>query len=101
MASLCCDERQSSASDAWQPAQVPLPTKLAAELECVGTPLANGPRQPLRRSSNATPAATMIAAAADAAIQILVLDRGPAPSPWIGVSCVGMAWAAPADFFPD
>src|ERR1700675_2031990 len=96
MASLCCDVRHKSASARWQPAQVVLPTYVAAEPESVRRPPANG--QPPRRSANATPAATMIAAAPNAAIHVLALNSCPAPA-WSGAPCAGVGWAAAVDFF--
>src|SRR5262245_29426631 len=87
MASRCCDARQSSASARWQPAQVSLPTKVAAE----------APADPFK-SWYPRAIATTITAASAAAVQILCfdsrlkLDRG---------SCGSLVGMAPAELFRD
>src|SRR6266536_976172 len=74
MASLCCEPRHSSASTRWQPAQVSLPTNVAAAAEPAAA-LAGAFLAPLVRNQNARPPETTIAAATDAAIQVPGFDK--------------------------
>src|SRR6478735_6002187 len=91
MASSCCEPRQSCASARWQPAQVSLPTKVAAAA------LAMFLFDPFK-SRYPRPIATTITAASAAAVQILCfhsrlkLDRG---------SCGSLVCIAPAELFRD
>src|SRR5262245_37356075 len=63
MASRCCDARHASASARWQPAQVSLPTKVAAAT--AGEPPENASRQPSVRTRNPRlPAMIAVATAA-------------------------------------
>src|SRR6266700_1077521 len=74
MASLCCEPRHSSASTRWQPAQVSLPTNVAAAAEPAAA-LAGAFLAPLVRNQNARPPETTIAAATDAATQVPGFDK--------------------------
>src|SRR5262245_55637928 len=78
MASRCCDARQSSASARWHPAQLSLPTKVAAAT--AREPPENASRQPSVRTRNARLPTTTIAAATAAATTVARRDArlGPA-----------------------